>query len=311
MTKKYTTTGEYTRLWHRVLLASLLTAGTTVAQAQFYTAPNVANTAGTYTDLGTSGTAIATPNTDDANSAATPIGFTFTYNGTAFTDFVLNTNGYLKLGTTAPVAPYYTDGGQSLANGPITGPDTNLLLPFNQDLLASAAGGTEYRVATTGTAPNRVCTIQWKNVSDKARTTFGVQYASISFQVKLYETSNQIDFVYGTATPGPAAGDVAKLVNVGIKGNDASATQLVLGVKASTAPWSSTGFIGGNYTVNAHNIRSTVLPDAGRTYSFALAQPNDAATSIIYTLGKIPTTNGPHAVSAYVRNVGTNNLTNV
>ncbi|WP_375436833.1 CARDB domain-containing protein [uncultured Hymenobacter sp.] len=312
MRNNYPWVNKITGFWHKLALAGLLAAGTTVANAQFYSAANVINAAGMYTDLGTGGTAIATPNTDDANSAATPIGFTFTYNGTAFTDFVLNTNGYLKLGTTAPVAPYYTDGAQSLLNGPVTGPDTNLLLPFNQDLLAGSGGATEYRVATTGTAPNRICTVQWKNVSDKARGTFGVQYANISFQVKLYETTNQVDFVYGPATAGPVAGDIAKFITVGVKGASTAATDLILGVKASATPWSGTTFIAGNYVNNAHNIRTTALPDPGRTYSFTLPVANDAAVQLIYAYGKLTVPAGqPTTLQAVIRNAGTAALSNV
>jgi hypothetical protein len=280
------------------------------AQAQFYAPANVTTTAGTYTDLGTTGTAIATANTDDANSVATPIGFTFTYNGTAFTDFVLNTNGFVKLGTVAPTGAQYTDGAQSIINGPIDGADTNLVLPFNQDLGPGSAGGTEYRVLTTGTAPNRVCTIQWKNVADKPRTTFGTQYANFSFQAKLYETSNQIDFVYGPATAGALSADVAKLCVVGVKGS--SATASVLAMKTSTALWSATTFLTGPYTGNAHNVRSTVLPDVGRTYRFSPVVPNDAAVSAVQTLTQVPIPQGAtQVVKAVVRNNGTAALANL
>ena len=101
---------------------------------------------GTYTDLGTTGTAIATANTDDANSAASPLVSRLAYNGTAFTDFVLNTNG---LSSWEPRRP---TGGRSTptvakanVNGPIDGAaDTNLLLPFNQDLTAGI--GRRHRV---------------------------------------------------------------------------------------------------------------------------------------------------------------------
>ena len=87
--------------WLPVALLPLLPLA---AQAQTlnYVPASAINTAGTYTDLGTTGTAITTANTDDANSAAQPIGFTFTFNGTAFTQFMLNTNGLIKLGSTAP-----------------------------------------------------------------------------------------------------------------------------------------------------------------------------------------------------------------
>lgn len=311
MNHQYTSSGLAVRLRH-LALAALLTGGVGTAQAQFYTAGNVVNQAGTYTDLAATGMAIATANADDANSAATPIGFTFNYNNAAFTDFVLNTNGFLKLGTVAPTGPQYTDGGQSIVNGPVDGPETNLLLPFNQDLTAGSAGGTEYRVITTGTAPSRVCTIQWKNVSDKARGAIGTQYANFSFQVKLYETTNEVDFVYGTATAGATTADVAKFVNVGIKGSNTTAAQLILGVKGSVTPWSNTTFVAGPYTGNAHNVRGSVLPDAGRSYRFTVPTPNDAAVQAVYGYDKLAVPGGqPATIRAAIRNAGTAALTNV
>jgi len=126
--------------------------------------------AGTCTDLAAAGTAIATANTDDANSAAQSIGFNF--NGTASSKFVLNTNGFVRLGAAPPSAPGLFLGETSSNIDPILSSDPadiNILAPFNFDLAAgTAAGGTEYRVVTTGTQPNRVCTVQWKNVLDKA-----------------------------------------------------------------------------------------------------------------------------------------------
>ena len=78
----------------RLLPVALLPLLPLAAQAQTlnYTPGSAVNTAGTFTDLGTTGTVITTANTDDANSAAQPIGFTFSYNGTSFTQFVLSTN---------------------------------------------------------------------------------------------------------------------------------------------------------------------------------------------------------------------------
>lgn len=313
MKHQYNRLGLASRLKPLALSALLATGAMGTAHAQFgYSAVSAANTAGTYTDLGTAGTAIATSNTDDANSAATPIGFTFTYNGTAYTDFVLNTNGLLKLGTAAPTGPAYTDGGQSIVNGPVNGPDTDLLLPFNQDLTAGSVGGTEYRVATTGTAGSRVATIQWKNVSDKARGAIGTQYANFSFQVKLYEAGNQIEFVYGPAVAGAASADVAKFVTVGLKGTAATAAQLILGTKASATPWSGATFLAGTYTANAHNIRGTALPDPGRTYRFTVQVANDAAASTIQGYGSMVVPAGnPFTLRGVVRNSGTTALGSV
>lgn len=246
------------------------------AHAQInYEAGNAINLAGTYTDLGTTGTAIATANTDDDNSTAQNIGFTFTFNGTAFTQFVLNTNGFIKLGATAPSAadlflPENQNATQIDPFESTNAADVNIIAPFNFDLTAgSAAGGTEYRVVTTGTAPNRVCTIQWKNVADKT-LEYDLQYGSISFQVKLYETSNTIEFVYGPTTQGPNPDDYRFAV-AGLKGSGIGTGQSVVVVKPGNGdtPWNAAFFQSGFYTSDALNYSGAVRPDAGRTYRFA------------------------------------------
>ena len=281
------------------------------AQAQNlnYGTASATNTAGTYTDLGTAGTAITTTNTDDANSAAQPIGFTFNFNGTAFTQFVLSTNGLIRLGTVAPsAANLFVCNVMGCSNeDPISSAnaaDVNLLFPFNMDLEASATGTPEYRVATTGTAPNRVATIQWKNVRDKADSGTGTQYANMQFQVKLYETTNNVEFVYGTFTGNLPDG--FRLAAVGIKGAGSADDQTVLANKrGSNLPWANTVFITGNYTNSLHNIRGTVLPDAGRTYRFAPSPANDAAVQAIYTLGTVSSYALPVTVQTVIRNLGT------
>ena len=299
-------------------------AGAAQAQTLNYTPSTAVNVAGTYTDLGTTGTAIATANTDDDNSAAQAIGFSFNFNGIAFTQFVLNTNGLIRLGSAAPSSvAAFPPFAQTPESGPISGTnaaDVNLIAPFNLDLGPGTAGGTEYRVVTTGTAPNRVCTIQWKNVADKpqaASSTVSVviatQFDNFSFQVKLYETTNNVEFVYGTATASTGVSN-AKYAAVGIKG--AVPASSVLATKASTGLWSVATFFVGPYLAssagNAHNVRQTALPDAGRTYRFAPTPTSDAAVSVIYTLGKIASPGAlPHAVRAVVTNAGISAQTNL
>ncbi len=326
MTHSYTSGSGLGKQLQRLGLAALLVGGTALAsQAQSFTYdPSLSyNLAGTYTDLGTNGTVITTANTDDANSAAQNIGFSFNFNGIAFTQFVLNTNGLMRLGASAPssalaASPY----AQAPDLGPVNSTDAadvNLIMPFNFDLTAGSST-PEYRVYTTGTAGSRVCTIQWKNVADKAvagsassATAVPTHYANFSFQVKLYEGSNQIDFVYGTATAGPATStDAAKFANVGLKGSDNVAYDNITTVKASVNAWSTTTFSTGPQAAasNAHNFRSTVLPDAGRTYRFLAPVANDAAVTNIYTLGKLSTAALPHTIQAVISNNGTTTLTN-
>ncbi|MGI4739489.1 MAG: T9SS type A sorting domain-containing protein [Janthinobacterium lividum] len=319
MTTIYSRARSWGRQLRRLGLAGLLLSSAASAQAQTltYTSTSASNVAGIYTDLGTSGTAIATANTDDANSAAQNIGFTFGFNGSTFTQFVFNTNGVIRLGSAAPstVALYYDYAGSGLDPLASTNAaNTNLLMPFNFDLVPGT-GQVDYRVLTSGTAPNRVCTIQWRNVADKPGTGRDVanttQYANFSFQLKLYETTNAIEFVYGQATAGTGAAGI-RFPNVGLKGSGLSDGQLLLGLKGVNAAWSSTTFQNTNYTTSAHNITKSVGPDAGRTYRFEQALATDVKATAIYTLGEIATpTSLPQSVQAVVTNTGYQALTNV
>ena len=320
MTNPYSRARAWGQRLGRLGLAAVLLGGATVAQAQnlYYTTTSATNVAGTYTDLGTAGTAIATANTDDANSAAQNIGFTFAFNGSSFTQFVFNTNGLVRLGSAAPssAAMYYDNSGQSGVDplASTNAADVNLLMPFNFDLVPGT-GAVDYRVLTSGTAPNRVCTIEWRNVADKAGVGQDAknptQYANFSFQLKLYETTNNIEFVYGTATAGSGAAGI-RFSNVGLKGSGLADGQLLLGLKDVNSAWSTTTFQNTNYTTNAHDITKGVLPDAGRTYRFAPALPTDVALSAIYTLGELATPTAlPHSVQAVVTNTGYQALTNV
>jgi hypothetical protein len=266
---------------------------------------NCQNLAGTYTDLGTNGSVITTPNFDDANSAATNIGFTFNFNGIAFTQFVLNTNGFIRLGSSPPSSSaLFFAGAQSYTGGPFasTNPaDVNLIAALNLDL----TGGTnpEFRVHTSGTAPNRKCIIQYKNMRDKTVTP-PEQFASINFQIHLYEGSNMIEIVYGDFIP-TANADNWKSATVGLKGSGMSTSQMITIGKGSTAFFSVAAFNAGIYTAGAFNIRNNVLPDPGRTFRFVQMTQNDRAVMEVYTLGKAPIPFGnPQTIQAWIKNGG-------
>lgn len=305
------------RLGLTVLLAS---SAALAAQAQLlnYSTTAAANVTGTYTDLASTGTAITTANTDDANSAAQPIGFTFNYNGTAFTQFVLNTNGFIKLGGTAPSAAalFLDETANSTLADPFENSDANIIAPFNIDLTAGNAG-TEYRVTTTGNAGSRICTIQWKNVKDKANVG-ATQYTNISFQVRLYEGTGVVELVYGPSTAGNTP--AGRLAQIGLKGTAFDSGQIVQVTKPQAgADWSTATFadfsdvLSTGY-LNIVAIASVARPDVGRTFRFTPVPPlaNDVAIRTVYTLGKVATAGGQsQAVSAYILNLSTVARTNV
>lgn len=147
-------------------------------------------TAGTsgVLDPMTGSTQLVASASDDGASAVTSIGFTFNYAGTDYTQFSANANGLVRLGATA-VTTQWTN---TTANVALSSP---AIMPYWDDLATgSAAGGGKVHYVLTGTAPNRKLIIEW--FVTIPRNTTGD--ANAKFQCVLNETSNTIEFVYGS-----------------------------------------------------------------------------------------------------------------
>lgn len=259
------------------------------AQYFAYTASNASViTTNTYTDLGTNGTVISTNylgqaiGTDD-NSNVQNIGFSFDYSGQTFTQFTLNTNGFIKLGSDTVDRAVCRD---VLASTSTTA--NNVIYPLNVNLLAT--GSTEYRVFTQGAAGSKTCTIQFKGIADSGCLNCGPsdpQFDYMEFQIVLHEGTNEIEFIYGNFT---ASANLAAFVstNCGLKLN--SASKSVNATKASATAFTSLQFIDGYYTGNHFNIRNAVAPTFGFTIKFtpvAVLQSNVTIKSLRYH-GKVP-----------------------
>jgi hypothetical protein len=150
---------------------------------------------GTFTPL-TGGTAVvltynAATNYDDGITTpanAIPIGFTFNYNGTNYTSIKPCANGWASFNTTA-LANNVDTWTNNLASGPAAN-QRPLIAPLWDDHDMVASGRVTYQLS--GTSPNQVLTIEWTN----AKWDFNATVGAISFQVKLYETTNIIEFIY-------------------------------------------------------------------------------------------------------------------
>jgi len=117
------------------------------------------------------------------------IGFTFKYIGTNYTQARLSTNGWLSLNGTG------SSGYQNLSLFDNTIPNATVA-PWWDDLIDDAGSVVSYK--TEGSAPNRIFTAEWYHV----RTYYQNSSTRISFQVKLYETTNLIEFHYGSIATG-------------------------------------------------------------------------------------------------------------
>ena len=149
-------------------------------------------TANTYTFSTTTGgtlinptyTTIVAGGNDDLSSAVQNIGFNFVYEGVTYTQFSANSNGLVRLGGTA-VTTTWTNNLAGAGNEP-------KIMPLWDDL---NTGTGNVRFGLSGTAPNRICVIDFRTVNSATNTTFNLR-----FQVRLYETTNKVEFMYSTGT---------------------------------------------------------------------------------------------------------------
>lgn len=128
---------------------------------------------------------------DEGFANAVPIGFSFNYNNQNFTKININVNGFATFGSafTIDVNDRYST--NSLANGPKqTSGLLGIIAPMWDDLRLQDTFGLSCK--TQGIAPNRIFTVQWNNVY----WNYNAMAPAISFQMKLYETSNAIEFIY-------------------------------------------------------------------------------------------------------------------
>jgi hypothetical protein len=137
---------------------------------------------GTYTPF----TGIPNDAWDDIVYAnTTPIGFDFVFNDISYTTCSVNSNGYITFGTTTSSATDFT---------PISSNEgfSAAISALGIDLISN---GSAIVYGMTGTAPNRVFIVQWtKAMRYAARNN---PFENMNFQIKLYETSNVIQVVYG------------------------------------------------------------------------------------------------------------------
>ena len=218
-------------------LFALFTCWQINAQVSSY---SFGQSAGTYTEI-TGGTVLGVATNDDTNFNANPIGFSFVYNGTTYTQFSVNANGFLALGAT--VASSYT----ALSGGATN----NVIAALNGDLNGNTTGELSYQLS--GTAPNQVLTIQWKN--------YRHYYAAgdiNNFQIKLYETTNVVEVVYGSFTQNATN----RTRQVGLRG----ATAADFNNRTTTTNWSATTAGGTNAATCA--LQTAIVPTSGLTFTW-------------------------------------------
>jgi hypothetical protein len=262
-----------------------VTLGSTVAEYTF------APSSGSFTPV-TGGTSVSITG-DDLHSAALPIGFNFVYGGVTYTDVYANSNGWISFNPssgTATAAQWRTN---VAATNVVMLP---LLAPLWDDLDGTATGSASSYVVT-GTAPNRVFTMEWLNWEWNWLSTSPV----ISFQIKLYEGTNNVEYVYreesGTpSTPSATIGMLSSTTNyLSLDGTGAAplASSLVFTTNLSSKPAT-----GQHYTFSPPSANYVWTGPAGTMYT-------DAAATVPYTgqnLSTIYTKQSSNGLFEYIVN---------
>ncbi len=205
-------------------------------------------TAGTFTPI-VGGTAVNTIEDDDVLSPEIPIGFTFYHGAVPFTSLKASSNGFVTFN------PYATN--SSAAYSLQSSLARPLIAPLWDDV-DGTGGQASYIV--TGSAPNRVFTFEWLNWQWNYTATAG-----ISFQIKLYETENKIEYVYrqeAGALNFPSA-------SVGMAFPNTGANNFISLNNLSASPTTS-------LTSETTNISSK--PANGQTYTFTPAKLSQTIT---------------------------------
>lgn len=248
----------------------------------------------TYTSI--SGTVLFASTTstrwDDGVSAAQTLPFTFTYNNAAYTNLIVNANGYITMGSTSTTTANYCG---------LQASDMNSIGGYATDLVGgSLAATSNIQVATLGTAPNRKYVIQW---NDCAHWTTGTYTDHWSFQIILYETTNKVEVVWGNSTnlstmvANNCADAATESGSVGLLGNATSDYNL-RSVTNGTNTWATS--VAGTAINAVCNMSSSNIPVQGLTYTWTPAPPvnmsfQSATTSFINSNTSIPvgSTNNP------------------
>lgn len=189
-----------------VLLALLVlpVTGQTIADYQFSTGT------GAPTDMSSGTTTIIGPSVDDGSSGIQNIGFTFRFANLDYTQYSVSSNGAMRLGSTVVTTSFTNNLTATLP----------MIASFFEDMHTGVYDGNGYvKAKVTGTAPNRVLTIEWRTRA--YASNLGNSGEIYQWQCRLYETSNMIDFLYMTMRS-----DRATTASIGIA-NSAAANDFI------------------------------------------------------------------------------------
>jgi hypothetical protein len=256
------------KLYALIIVLSIAVSGIAQSTANYaFTTTNNGSLAldmnGNAVDMSTGTTQIFGASQDNPTAVTTtlPAGFTFYFMGLPYTQFSTSGNGVIRLGSTAVGSATYA----------VAQANQALIAAFARDLATNSTGKIHYKVI--GTAPNRTLVIEWVNMElDWNSTT-----ADGTYQMRLYEGTNVIEFVYGAMKIGTAG--TATNFSIGFSSSNTDNTFATVNTAAGTV--TSTGAPTTNsYTAGAVIPNLNSAADGSRTvYRFTPPSPAPTAPS--------------------------------
>lgn len=237
------------------------------AQVSLY---SFAQSSGTYTPLSSSATIVeaATANStgNNLNSEVHNVTFPFSFkfNNISYTSMNVSTNGFATFGTTVPSTTATT----SISS---TSAYDGVIAAFGRDLssfydISGLTGAIKTEII--GTSPNREFVVEWSNFRPNSSTSLTDVYA-MSFQIRLHETTNKIQFVYGGGSHLVGNTSSTSTAQVGLRGTTNTDFNNRLSASGTAFNNSSAGTT--NSSTQAYSTLSTNttgMPPAGLIYSW-------------------------------------------
>ena len=195
-------------------------------------------------------------------ATAYPLNFNFIYNNTSYSNVYISDNGFIFFNPVAATAPTNTYV-NPISSNPGTGSIAGAIAGLSTNLSWVVADSPEISYLTTGTTPNQVFTVQYKNM----RRYNGISSLAglINFQIRLYEGSNRIEVEYQNFT---GLNATQTNVQVGLRG---TATTDFNNRLATASPdfFSSVAGTANNATMPIKNTPPYYGPNAGTLFVWA------------------------------------------
>ncbi|CAD7800704.1 hypothetical protein CHRY9390_00668 [Chryseobacterium aquaeductus] len=242
--------------WYKLLplLITLFTTASLLGQnASQY---SFSQSSGTYTAL-SSPTVLgsgASLDNQTYNIASTSLsGFSFNFAGTNYTSFTVSANGFIGFGPSLMSGSNYAPISSSTGG--------NAFVAAYADDLGGLSASTQISWKLEGSSPNRELVVEYKNIRN-----YNISNVDLSFQIRLQETTNIINIVYGTMTYTSTTSDASQ---VGIK---SSTTTGHFSNRTTTTNWNST--TGGTTNSATCTVLNTItMPSSGLTFTYAPPSP--------------------------------------